>query len=75
MTEGSRSEAGSGSVPLTNGSGFRRPKNIRIRILNTELRTSEQYTAQMRRRIVTVDHQVYSRETRAGFGMIKLRGG
>jgi hypothetical protein len=25
----------SGSVPLTNGSGSRRPKNIRIRIHNT----------------------------------------
>jgi hypothetical protein len=26
---------GSGSVPLTNGSGFWWPKNMRIRILNT----------------------------------------
>ncbi len=29
---------GSGSVPLTNGSGSRRPKNIRIRIRNTAFR-------------------------------------
>jgi hypothetical protein len=27
---------GSGSVPLTNGSGSRKPKNIRIRIHNTD---------------------------------------
>jgi hypothetical protein len=31
MIEGS----GAGPVPLTNGSGSRRPKNIRIRIRNT----------------------------------------
>ncbi len=42
MIEGSRSGSGEGSIPLTNGSGSRRPKNmwirwIRIRIRNTAL--------------------------------------
>jgi hypothetical protein len=38
MIEGSGSKAGSGSIPLTSGSGSRRPKNMwirRIRIRNT----------------------------------------
>ncbi len=35
MIKGSRSRAGSGSIPLTNGSGSGRPKNMWIRIRNT----------------------------------------
>jgi hypothetical protein len=35
MIEGSGSRAGSGSIPLTNGSGSGRPKNMLIRIRNT----------------------------------------
>jgi hypothetical protein len=35
--EGSGLETGSGSKPLTNGSGSGKPKNMRIRIPNTDI--------------------------------------
>ncbi len=41
--EGSGSRAGSGSVPLTNGSGSGRPKNIQIRIPNTDAHSINDY--------------------------------
>jgi hypothetical protein len=41
MIEGSESRAGSGSIPLTNGSGSGRPKNTWIRIRNTFIYTVE----------------------------------
>ncbi len=36
MMEGSRSGSRAGSIPLTNGSGSRRPRNLWIRIRNTD---------------------------------------
>jgi hypothetical protein len=49
---GSRAGSGSGSIPVTNGSGSRRPKNmwIRIRIRNT----AEQDPEQIRKSVVRI---------------------
>jgi hypothetical protein len=60
MIEGSGSRAGSGSIPLTSGSGSGRPKNMWIRIQNTARSHRHNPHASTDLTLVSVDGTVHS---------------